>query len=100
MALQLDCPAAPRAVGVRWLRLHPPNHTRWRVVEPKTKGQWTWRDEAIAFARKAGLELIGSLDRCPIGASAAPPGTPDVGFYTGTGAWLPKSWNDWGEYVA
>ena len=92
--------AIARAVGVRWLRLHPPNHTKWRVVEPKAKGQWAWRDEAISLARKAGLELIGSLDRCPTWASAAPPGTPDVGFYTGTGAWLPKSWNDWEEYVA
>ena len=92
--------ALARAVGVRWLRLHPPNHTKWRVVEPKAKGQWAWRDEPIAIARRAGLELIGSLDRCPTWASTAPPGTPDYSFYTGTGAWVPQSWDDWETYVA
>ena len=91
--------ALARAVGVRWLRLHPPNHTKWRVVEPKAEGQWAWRDEPIAIARRAGLELIGSLDRCPPWASTAPPGTPDASFYTGTGAWVPQSWDDWETYV-
>ncbi|MEW6357628.1 MAG: carbohydrate binding domain-containing protein [Planctomycetota bacterium] len=88
-----------RAVGVRWLRLHPPNHTKWRVVEPK-KGEWAWRDEPIRIAREAGLELCGSLDRCPTWASSAPPGTPERGFYTGTGAWLPRDWAEWEDYVA
>ena len=89
-----------RAVGVRWLRLHPPNHTKWRVVEPETRGEWQWRDEPIAIARAAGLELVGSLDRCPTWASSAPPGTPERGFYTGTGAWLPRDWDEWERYVA
>ncbi|MBT3375270.1 MAG: hypothetical protein HN742_32670 [Lentisphaerae bacterium] len=87
-----------RAVGVRWLRLHPPNHTKWRVVQPN-EGNWQWRDEPIKIARKAGLELCGSLDRCPTWASSAPPDTPDYSFYTGTGAWLPRNWGEWELYV-
>ena len=89
-----------QAAGVRWLRLHPPNHTKWRVVQPTDKSQWAWRDEPIRIAKEAGLELVGSLDRCPNWASSAPSGTPDVGFYTGIGAWLPKDWSDWEDYVA
>jgi hypothetical protein len=92
--------ALARAVGVRWLRLHPPNHTKWRIVEPRQKGEWLWRDEPIRIARAAGLELIGSLDRCPNWASSAPAGTPDDGFYTGVGAWLPRDWGEWEAYVA
>ena len=88
-----------RAVGVRWLRLHPPNHTKWRVVEPH-KGEWRWRDEAIRIARDAGFDICGSLDRCPTWASTAPPGTKDIGFYTGTGAWVPRDWREWEDYVA
>ena len=90
--------ALARAVGCRWLRLHPPNHTKWRVVEPK-KAEWQWRDETIRIAKDAALELIGSLDRCPSWASSAPPGTPDNCFYTGTGAWVPRSWEEWENYV-
>ncbi|MFH1918936.1 MAG: hypothetical protein ABIP48_03475 [Planctomycetota bacterium] len=88
-----------QAVGARWLRLHPPNHTKWRIVEPDRKGEWAWRDEPIRIAKKAGLELIGSLDRCPNWASSAPAGTPDAGFYTGVGAWVPENWSDWENYV-
>ena len=91
--------AVARAVGVRWLRLHPPNHTKWRVVEP-SPGEWRWRDDAIQIALDAGLSLIGSLDRCPTWASSAPEGIPDRGFYTGTGAWLPRDWAEWEAYVA
>ncbi len=88
-----------RAAGVRWLRLHPPNHTKWRIVQPTGPDQWAWRDEPIQIAKEAGLELVGSLDRCPNWASSAPAGTPDVGFYTGIGAWVPKNWSDWENYV-
>lgn len=88
-----------RAVGCRWLRLHPPNHTKWRVVEPK-EGEWAWRDEPIRTACQAGLELVGSLDRCPNWASIAPEGTPLGGFYTGIGAWLPRNWSQWERYVS
>ena len=87
-----------RAVGVRWLRLHPPNHTKWRVVQP-AQDEWRWRDDPIRIAREAGLQLCGSLDRCPTWASSAPPGTPDNAFYTGTGAWLPRAWEEWETYV-
>ena len=99
-SLDRDGLAIARAVGVRWLRLHPPNHTKWRVVEPHVKGEWAWRDRPIAIAREAGLHLIGSLDRCPTWASTAPPGTDDSSFYTGRGAWVPKRWKDWEKYVA
>lgn len=88
-----------KAVGVRRLRLHPPNHTKWRVVEPQ-KGDWRWRDEPIRIAREAGFEVCGSLDRCPTWASSAPESTPDGGFYTGTGAWVPRDWREWETYVA
>lgn len=90
--------ALARAVGCRWLRLHPPNHTKWRTVEPQ-KGQWVWRDEPIRKARDAGLELVGSLDRLPRWASTAPPEAPDY-YYTGFAAWLPRDWADWETYVA
>ena len=87
------------AVGIRWLRLHPPNHTKWRIVEPEN-GVWRWRDDPIRIAIEAGLELVGSLDRCPDWASSAPDGTPKGGFYTGIGAWLPRDWTEWENYVA
>ncbi len=87
-----------KAVGVRWLRLHPPNHTKWRVVEPK-KGQWAWRDQPIRIARQHGFAICGSLDRLPTWASTAPPGTPDQAFYTGTGAYVPREWREWENYV-
>lgn len=87
-----------KAVGVRWLRLHPPNHTKWRIVEPK-QGEWRWRDEALTIAREAGFELCGSLHLCPVWASTAPSGTPDY-FYTGFAAWMPRKWEEWETYVA
>ena len=87
-----------KAVGVRWLRLHPPNHTKWRTVEP-VRGEWRWRDEPIRLARQAGLEICGSLDRIPRWASPAPEGTSDA-YYTGWSAWTPKNWADWERYVA
>ncbi len=87
-----------RAVGVRWLRLHPPNHTKWRVVEPQ-QGQWAWRDKAIRTARAAGLSLIGSLDRLPDWASTAPEDFASKAFYTGKGAWVPRDWGEWENYV-
>ena len=88
-----------KSLGVRRLRLHPPNHTKWRTVE-RDQGEWRWRDEAIQAALSAGLKLCGSLDRCPDWASSAPPGTKKGGFYTGIGAWLPRDWAEWENYVA
>ncbi len=90
--------ALAKAVGCRWLRLHPPNFTKWRTVEP-APGEWKWQDEAIKLARAAGLSIVGSLDRLPRWASTAPEGTPDY-YYTGFAAWLPKDWADWEKYVA
>ncbi|MBM3501974.1 MAG: hypothetical protein FJX74_25245 [Armatimonadetes bacterium] len=90
--------ALAKAVGCRWLRLHPPNHTKWRTVEP-ANGGWAWRDEPIRLAREAGFELVGSLDRCPRWASTAPADAPDY-YYTGFAAWAPRSWDEWEEYVA
>jgi len=90
--------ALAKAVGCRWLRFHPPNHTKWRTVEP-ARGEWTWRDEPVRLAREAGLELVGSLDRCPRWASTAPADAPDA-YYTGFAAWAPRDWGEWEEYVA
>jgi hypothetical protein len=90
--------ALARAVGCRRLRLHPPNHTKWRVVEP-TPGRWAWRDEAIQAALAAGLDLVGSLDRLPDWASSAPTDFPAGDFYNGRGAWLPRDWTEWERYV-
>jgi hypothetical protein len=87
-----------QAVGCRWLRLHPPNHTKWRTVEPEANA-WAWRDEPIRLAREAAFELVGSLDRCPRWASSAPPGTTDE-YYTGFAAWMPRDWSEWEGYVA
>lgn len=87
-----------RAVGCRRLRLHPPNHTKWRVVEPEP-GKWEWHDDAIKIALGQGLDLIGSLDRCPDWASSAPPEVKDTAFYTGRSAWLPRDWTEWERYV-
>ncbi len=89
-----------RAVGVKWLRLHPPNYTKWRTVEPES-GQHVWHDEAIRRLRQAGFSLCGSLDRCPDWASSAPADTPESSsFYKGRGAWPPRDWAEWERYVA
>ena len=53
-----------QAVGARWLRLHPPNYTKWRVVE-QAEGHWVWHDEAIRRLLDPGFALCGPLDRCP-----------------------------------
>jgi hypothetical protein len=90
--------ALAKAVGCRWLRFHPPNHTKWRTVEPE-KGQWAWRDEPIRLAREAGLALVGSFELCPRWASTAPADAPDA-YYTGFAAWAPRDWAEWEEYVA
>ncbi len=90
--------ALAKAVGCRWLRLHPPNFTKMRTVEP-AQGQWAWQDEPIKIARAAGLSIVGSLDRLPRWASSAPEGTPDY-YYEGMAAWMPKDWADWEKYVA
>jgi len=87
-----------KALGVRWLRLHPPNHTKWRVLQP-TEDTWNWRDEPIRIARDEGFALIGSLDRLPTWASRAPADFPDHAFYTGTGAFMPRDWGEWENYV-
>lgn len=88
-----------RAVGVRWLRLHPPNSTKWPVVEPQP-GEWRWQDSLIRTAREAGFALCGSLDRCPTWISSAPPGIGEASFYHGPRAWLPRDWAAWENYVA
>jgi len=89
-----------RAVGAGWLRLHPPNFTKWRVVEPD-EGRWVWHDKAIRLLLDAGFALCGSLDRCPDWASSAPPKTPaSRSFYKGRGAWPPRDWDEWEQYVA
>lgn len=81
-----------KKLGVSWLRMHPPNGTKWDVVE-KNKGKYVFFDEPISLAKSLGFHILGSLDTTPRWASTAPSEDPEWYRYP------PKDIEDWKKYV-
>lgn len=65
-----------RMIGAGWLRLHPPNATKWAIVEPE-KGEYRFYDQSLLAAKRMGFNLLGSLDATPAWAS----GTDSTNFH-------------------
>lgn len=61
-----------KMLGVDWLRMHPPDGTKWFIVE-RTEGKFDYFDESILLAKSMGFSILGSLDTTPRWASTAPP---------------------------
>lgn len=86
-----------KMLGAGWLRMHPPQGTKWSVVE-KNKGKFVFYDEPILLARSMGFNILGSLDTTPRWASTAPSdqkGQDASGFR----AYAPRDIADWENYV-
>lgn len=87
-----------RLLGARWLRTNNPLWTKWSAVQPE-KDRWIFPDEYVEKFTRAGLGIIGNLDRTPSWASPNPtdlrPGTDYFGFL----ADMPADWKAWEEYV-
>ncbi|WP_101758729.1 carbohydrate binding domain-containing protein [Oceanicoccus sp. KOV_DT_Chl] len=80
------------AMGVGWLRMHPPMGTKWLVVEPK-KGVFSFHDDAINLAVDSGFNILGSLEATPKWASTAPDSDRRYTSYP------PSNMDDWENYV-
>ena len=81
-----------RKLGVQWLRMHPPSATKWYLVEP-AKGEFTFHDEAIRYAKSLGFDILGLLETTPRWASSAPAGDNSFSVYP------PTDIRDWDRYV-
>jgi hypothetical protein len=75
--------ALARAIGVRWVRLWPPNLTLWSTIEPE-QGKWAWQDDLIHAYVADGFRLCGMLEGPPSWADPNAPGY----------------WDQWEAYVA
>lgn len=63
--------AYARMLGVKWLRTHPPDATKWFVVEKK-RGEFVYFDEPFKAAKEMGFHILGILATTPRWASSAP----------------------------
>ena len=86
-----------RMLGVKWLRTHPPDGTKWFVVE-KNKGTFTFFDAPFQMAKKKGFHLLGLLGTSPRWASSAPDKETSeaVGSFR---SYSPKDNRYWHNYV-
>lgn len=85
-------------LGAHWLRLNNPLWTKWTAVQP-TKDTWVFPDEFVEKFVKAGLGIVGNLDRTPMWASRDPKNDASGSDYMGWKADLPNDWAAWEEYV-
>jgi hypothetical protein len=86
-----------KMLGVGWLRMHPPQGTKWFLVE-KDKGKFVFYDEPILLAKSMGLNILGSLDTTPRWASTAPLDQSGQGV-DGYRSYAPRDLADWENYV-
>ena len=85
-------------LGVHWLRINNPLWTKWTAVEPE-KDKWIFPDESVDLFTKAGLGIVGDLDRTPLWASSNPADDRPTSDYMGSKSYLPANWSDWETYV-
>ncbi len=86
-----------KLLGVGWLRMHPPQGTKWFLVE-KDKGKFVFYDQPILLAKSMGFNILGSLDTTPRWASTAPSDQSGQGFH-GYRSYAPRDLADWENYV-
>lgn len=86
-----------RMLGVKWLRTHPPDGTKWFIVE-REKGTFSFFDAPFKLAREKGFHLLGMLATSPRWASSAPADkrSESVGGFRSYPA---KDDRDWRAYV-
>jgi len=84
-------------LGVKWLRMHPPEGTKWFIVE-KEKGKFKYSDAQILMAKKKGFNILGLLSSTPRWASSAPEELTSeaVGSFR---SYPPVDLADWENYV-
>lgn len=85
-------------LGVKWLRMHPPQGTKWFIVE-KEKGKFVYPDKEIKLAKDMGFAILGSLDTTPRWASSAPEEM-KADSHDGYRSFMPQNIEDWKKYVA
>ncbi len=81
-------------LGAKWIRLHPPNTTKWWVVEPRP-GEWNFDVELLKQAKQAGFSFLGILGGPPAWASSAPKS--DI---KNASAYPPRTLESWERYVS
>lgn len=85
-------------LGSRWLRINNPLWTKWTAVQPEAD-TWIFPDEYLEKFTKAGIGIVGSLDRTPLWMARNPEDHRIGTDYLGAKADLPKEWGPWEEYV-
>lgn len=86
-----------RMLGVRWLRTHPPDATKWFVVEKK-KGEFVYFDEPFKLAKEMGFHLLGVLATTPRWASSAP-ADETAEIVGGYRSYPARDLRDWRNYI-
>lgn len=79
--------------GFRWLRLHPPNHTKWCFIETK-KGELVFPISGVARAHAKGFKLLGNLGTVPEFYADKPAKERQTWYY----AFPPKGEEGWKAY--
>ncbi len=90
--------AVAAAVGIRSLRLHRPEITKWCFTEPQD-GRWDLDLPAkrLGEVHAQGFHILGSLGYTPDWAADAPAGAHRS--WLQLAAWPPKQWERWRTYV-
>ena len=86
-------------VGMRSIRFHRPELTKWMYLEPE-KGTFLFDEvtPALGRAKAMGFDLYGSFDLSPAWAADYEKGE-ELGW-RGVGAYAPRDWADYRNYVA
>lgn len=87
-------------VGIRSLRFHRPEVTKWQYLQPERDGPFLFADvlPAVARAHALGFDLYGSFDLSSYWDSTYTEGE-ELGW-RGPGAYAPKDWDAYRRYVA
>ena len=86
-------------VGMRSIRFHRPELTKWMYLEPE-KGKFLFDEvtPALKRAKAMGFDLYGSFDLSPAWAADYVEGQHTE--WRGVGAYAPRDWADYRNYVA
>lgn len=87
-------PRLLRMWGITSNRAHPPEITKWRVVEQQ-KGVWTFHDAVADAYLSQGVSFLGSLDTTATFASTAP----SDATKSNVNAYPVRDIKDWEQYV-
>lgn len=81
--------------GFRWLRLHPPLHTKWVVVEPQPY-EFVFHTAGVERAASQGFQILGTFGTTPTFYSSAPPGKATGNVFSN---YAPTDWVAWKQYI-